>query len=272
MARIAKTTVTLGDAVIPVSPYQLGRLSPVARAKLEPELLPEPLANVKGLDLKGTWVESPLGRDWIVAYRILSEHGAPIVGEIRVFPNEPERVGAGQWSAEFLGSQATAPPGGITGRVLGGIRLSEPLKAAGELLRRLRIQDPGSERTLAGRGLATTTLRRRGRKGHGDRFYAQVAQDYVSALEAGSMSPATDVARRRRLGSTGPARIRDLLHEARRRNLLTPATARGRRGQADLTPRGRMILADVPADVPATTSTQPHSTPRQPRAKKKPTR
>lgn len=192
------------------------------------------LRTARQIDLRSTWVEDCLG-GWMVAYRIVSQDGAPVVGEIRIFPFEETRKRPGLWSGELLGAKAKAPHGGITAELLRRIRVTEPLTVAGKILERFRQLAPWH---LDAREL-TAPLRRRGPKGHPDRFYAEVAQEYVAAFKAGSRSPAGDVARRRRLT---PARIRDLLHEARRRRLLTPATMHGR-GGGDVTPRGRAAIA-----------------------------
>ncbi|MEX2223016.1 MAG: hypothetical protein WEG40_14585 [Candidatus Rokuibacteriota bacterium] len=270
MAKVEKTWVSVRDAWVPVAAWEIAGLSEPVRRRLHlRQLTKDDNPSLTEMAVQDIWVESPLSDDWLVAYRILSQHGAPVVGEVRVFPNEPDRRAAGRWSAEYLeGSRALVPAGGITRQVLDRIRLSTPLAEAGELLKKIRAADPEAFET---RGLTTMQAPRRGRKGHGDLFYAQVVRDYVTAVEAGSPSPAIDVARRRRLGRRGPARVRDLLHEARHRGLLTPAPVRGRRG-GDLTPLARALLAaaeNVPANVPATTKNRPHSTPRQPRAKKK---
>ena len=235
MPKLAKTRVHIREAWVPVRAGEATRHDWALGLTLE---LREPRTKVDELHISETWVESPLGADWIAAYRIVADHGVPVIGEVRIFPNEDEHPKAGSWSGEYV-ARPVVPSGGLTRRVLDQIKLTEPMSKAGEFMERIRaFAAPQLER----RGLATTKARRRrGRKGHGDLFYAQVARDYVAAVEAGSSSPATDVARRRRLGANGPARIRDLLHEARRRGFLTPAPVRGRRG-GDLTPQGRAIL------------------------------
>lgn len=78
---------------------------------------------------------------------------------------------------------------------------------------------------------------RPGRRGRGDRFYAEVAALYVRALDR--PAPVKQVATWLKYSTS---RVRDLLHEARRRGLLT-GSPRGRAG-GELTQRGRDLLVD----------------------------
>jgi hypothetical protein len=176
--------------------------------------------DAREMKIEDTWIESPLGKDWVVAYRILAQGGAPVVGEVRIFPTETKRRHPGQWSAEFLGARASAPPGGLTSRLLRRVRLGANLKEAGKIIKWWYESHPEAIAPLTERGLVAAPRRPtgRGRKGHPDLFYALLADEYVAAVQARSPRPAVDVARRRRLKA---ARVRDLLHEARHRGLLT---------------------------------------------------
>ncbi|MGH9380853.1 MAG: hypothetical protein ACRD2Z_09610, partial [Thermoanaerobaculia bacterium] len=78
---------------------------------------------------------------------------------------------------------------------------------------------------------------RRGPKGWPDEDYARLADAYLKACESGSRSPVADVAAER--GMTADA-LRQALHRARRRGLLTRQTT-GRAG-GELTPRARALL------------------------------
>lgn len=77
-----------------------------------------------------------------------------------------------------------------------------------------------------------------GRRRQPDEFYAAVAAAYVQALEAGSRSPARDIADAR---SYSRSMVNNWIHEARRRDLLTEAPP-GRAG-GELTERARALLA-----------------------------
>jgi hypothetical protein len=70
-----------------------------------------------------------------------------------------------------------------------------------------------------------------------DDLYARVAEAYVAAFNAGSRTPAADVARRWKMSA---GKIRDLLFKARRRGLLTAAPD-GKLG-GELTDKARELL------------------------------
>jgi hypothetical protein len=72
--------------------------------------------------------------------------------------------------------------------------------------------------------------------GRDDLPYARLARDYVTA-NRGSRSPVKDLAEAR---GERPARIRDMVHEARERGLLSPANS-GVRGGV-LLPRAEALL------------------------------
>jgi hypothetical protein len=79
--------------------------------------------------------------------------------------------------------------------------------------------------------------RRPGRKGRPDVFYAELAKKYVELLE-GTSTPTKDLAER--LGYS-PSSVRDFLHQARRRELLSPAV-KGMAG-GELTNKAMWLLA-----------------------------
>lgn len=78
---------------------------------------------------------------------------------------------------------------------------------------------------------------RTGRAGRDDRFYAQIARQYVDAIRRGSGKPVEDVAAQTKYNAST---IRDMLHRARRRGLLTPA-GQGKAG-GNLTKRAERLL------------------------------
>jgi hypothetical protein len=103
-------------------------------------------------------------------------------------------------------------------------------------------------RILPGADTVAPRPRERRNVGRDDRFYARLAAEYVQRLAAGSVHPVKDLAAKR--GET-PGRIRDQLHEARVRGLLSKGEA-GKRG-GYLLPRARQLLGGV----------QPTPTPRR---------
>lgn len=193
------------------------------------------------------WVEVPLGRSWIVAYRIVNDHGTPVVGELRIFPAEEDRPALGQWSGELLGANAKVPRRGITTRQLRAVRVLAYLRYMADQVARLRAKAPDLAKDWGwGEGGATPARRskspvgsRRGRKGRPDEFYADIAAAYVLTLARDSKRPIQDIATRRRLD---PGQVRDMIREARKRKLLTAAKA-GVRGGV-LTPAGMAFFPE----------------------------
>ena len=196
-----------------------------------------------------TWVEAPIGEEWTAAYRLVVQNGFPVVAELRIFPAEPGRRDSqrdpGRWGGEVLGAKARAPRGGITARLLRQVKVGEHYKFVGDFLRWVQKQygrEPfGPDQPLGRRGLtvpASTHVPERGRRGRSDADYARVAAAYVEAFNAGSRHPVVDAAQALR---APPARMRDMVHQARCRGLLTPSTKQGRRG-GQLTPRACALL------------------------------
>jgi hypothetical protein len=187
---------------------------------------------------RGVWVEAPIGDAWTASYRIVVQRGVPVVGELRIHPHDAyTRRHPGEWRAAFLQAAAEAPEGGLTARLLRNVRVGAHMKVMKQILERFA----GDLKDL---GLTMPTPRRAARpvkiqeRTHGrDATYARLAEAYVAAWAAGSRTPATDVARRWKLSA---AKVRDLLHKARRRDLLTD-TPSGKIG-GELTDKARELL------------------------------
>jgi hypothetical protein len=169
-----------------------------------------------------TWIDVPLGAEWVIAYRLVSEQGVPVVGELRVFPAEPNRPGPGTWSGEFRGTLARVPHGGITARLLRRLRVRAYVRSLPEVLRRIR-EMPDVAGSL-GWAPPPTPVQPRvggpGRKGRPPVFYAAIARDYARAVKRGSSQPIKDVARQWEEESE---KVREMVRRARRLNLLTAA-------------------------------------------------
>lgn len=186
--------------------------------------------------VRETWVESELGDGWRAAFRMLIQDGLPVVGEIRVYPAEPD-ADPGRWSAEIVGDRADVPAGGVTGRLLRRIHVDAArdtfgeMQAAGFLLGIDATTPPDFERI---RHHATHNP---GRRGHPDTFYAAAAAAYLTHIHAGATTPTEALAAELGL----PAwRVRDIVKAARIRGLLTQPP-RGRAG-GELTPAGQTAL------------------------------
>ena len=190
-------------------------------------------------------------RDWMVSYRVVPQDGQLVVAEIRIEP--------GAYTEDELEGRTKppVPPGGLVAReVRGAIRTGEALDAARDKLRRLydhaeRPAPPNAafEFTLP-EGFAFTrevvdAPPRVGRSGRPDSFYAQYAAAYVDAIANGSKSPVKDVAVQL---NEQPEYVRDVLHNARRRGLLT-RPPKGRSG-GQLTDKARAVLACSGSEKP----------------------
>jgi hypothetical protein len=188
------------------------------------------------------WWHGPINDDWAVAFRLVLQEGQPVVGEVRVFPNElgdPDHDNyAGQWSAEVEGSHAQVPVRGVTSAVLKQVKLSA-LESLPDVIGWVRTQQPAHIDNLARHEL-TPEMRgrmRRGPKGPSDKQLAGLARAYVDLVSGDCANPNEVLAKRRKVK---PQRIRDLIHAARNRGILSPAT-RGRRG-GYLTEWGQSLL------------------------------
>jgi len=188
------------------------------------------------------WLEVSIDDTWLAAVRLVIQDGHVVVAEVRVFPREraPGAGVAGLWSAEVLGNRASAPRGGITSRLLRKIPIGEyPAHVRSVIGPWHQIEGMPRESVTVGFPGVVVAERPRPERNTGrpDWFFAQLAADYVDAVASGSRRPVADLARRRRFP---PARIRDMLHEARERGLLSRGE-RGRRG-GYLLPRAMEIL------------------------------
>lgn len=198
------------------------------------------------------WVEAVVNEQWMAAYRLVpGPHREPVIAEIRIFPRERARGRPpGRWSAEVLGLDTTIPEGGLSAEVVRQVRIGEHRQVGAAFSRWLdeerttrqstfRGQTAPALGALAGQTFTLSTLEpKRGRPPiRSEQFYAKLARDYAERVAQGSPRPTTDVARRRRLSA---ARVRDMLHEARKRDLLS-SVGQGRSG-GELTPKALAIL------------------------------
>ena len=58
-----------------------------------------------------------------MAYRLLQHGGYPVIAELRLFPSETPKRGAGKWSGRI----ASVPTGGITARLLRSVPLGSDI-------------------------------------------------------------------------------------------------------------------------------------------------
>jgi hypothetical protein len=144
-----------------------------------------------------------------------------------------------------MGVQATVPEGGITAELGRRVRIGEHRRVGRQFARWLEEAEfPGlkalaeSGAPITGYVLEPAVTAKRGRpRIHFDEFFAKLAKEYGQKTAEGSPRPTADLARLRGLSAS---RMRALLHEARKRGLLT-RTSQGRSG-GGLTDRASAIL------------------------------
>lgn len=188
------------------------------------------------------WLEVP-DPIWTVAYRLIVQSQGIAVAEIRVYPTEPATEGdAGEWSREA----DRVPDGGLSGRRLREIGVSEHQRLASEVTAKFReaMGEPRFDAFMGDRVLSDQQLGSLSNASElsSDRAtrLAQIAGLYVSAATAGDRSPVASVADQ--LGMSRPS-VRDRLHDARELGLLertVPGKAGGR-----LSTEALELLAEV---------------------------
>jgi hypothetical protein len=187
------------------------------------------------------WIEAPVDDHWTVAFRLVSnEELHPVVGEIRIFPAEHKRE-PGRWSAEVRGVEAKVPSGGITARLLRNVRFGVAEAKIRELMQWLQDRyagmdhDPDMLEQTSFRPAPSKGRSTRGRKPQPDKFYAQLASDYLDECPFGR--PIAYLAEQRGLPINT---VRDLIHYCRTHGFLTKV-GRGKRG-GELTPKAQALL------------------------------
>lgn len=177
-----------------------------------------------------TWLRVVLpGGEWVAAYRLTPQDGRYVVGEVRLFPNEPKGAHPGQWSAERLGNDAPVPPGGLPARLIRAVKVTDHLAYVAKITQKDQGARYGAAAQLAKQGFSDPSAS--GKRGYSDLFYARVAAQYVVLLDSGASKPIRML--RKELADQGrhlsEASVRDLVRRARDRGLLTK-THRGRAG------------------------------------------
>ncbi|MEO6026653.1 MAG: hypothetical protein ABIR79_07305 [Candidatus Binatia bacterium] len=198
------------------------------------------------------WEESPVDANWMTAARLVYEGYDLVIGELRVFPRDKvaddDRVeDPREWSADLLGQYARVPHGGLSARLLRQVRLKHADRRSGLLRlyaeRHPRLFEPsGRLHTLGMKKPKVEADSKRGAR-RSDTFYAVLAAEYVEAMARDPQRPVLVLAKRRGLQAS---RVRDMLHTARKRGLLTSGT-QGRSG-GGLTARTIELLGERTAN------------------------
>lgn len=182
----------------------------------------------------------PVDESWMAAYRLGIQPGGIVITELRVFPREQTAARPpGLWSARTRGIDAIAPPGGITARLLRSVPLAEHYQFDKEFHSLGRTRAIWSPKKADSRSSpAKVPLRRRGPKGRPDEFYAKIARHYAEAVRSGTTRPVAETAKKLNLKEP---QVRDFVHQARRRGLLSK-TRQGRVGGL-LTEKAERLLS-----------------------------
>lgn len=162
----------------------------------------------------------------------LSDSGVAVGFEVRPLGSVPYGVRGGR-------RKLTADPTPITARMMHSLPVGE-LQRAAVLIERRHLSHLA---TMSPRFVewaeAMKAAPRPGRRGRDDRFYAALARDYVVVLSTSS-SPVADLGEKYAMSRS---QVRNLLHEARQRGLLTTPATRGQAG-GELTDRARALLEE----------------------------
>jgi hypothetical protein len=203
----------------------------------------------------GLWSICSFG-DWRFDYRFIEQDSEIVVSELRIAP-APRGGTEEQWHSRTRerpkrrkGSsyeEPDVPADGLTARTVRN-GLSFMLALDGARFRgQFDLRQSGVPRREGSffTDEALNAPQRVGRRGRPDRHYAALAKAYVDAVESGAAAPVDAVARR--VGKNwSHDRVRDALHRARQRGLLTKPP-RGRAG-GQLTDKALALLAEKPKE------------------------
>lgn len=191
------------------------------------------------------WLEVELDDGWIAAYRLVAQGGQPVIGEIRVYPNEKAPRDAGRWSADHLGTKAPVPFGGIPARILRQLRVREHLALLDEIVER-QHERQSFRLNLIDHGLEQVA-KEAGRRGRSDHFYAEIASAYVAFT--GERDPIRQLCKKlakEKALHFAESTVRDFVNQARDRGLLS-RSPKGRPG-GELTPKALELLGRATSD------------------------
>lgn len=175
----------------------------------------DPVTRAKGASIRVT-AAHPDTEDWNVVVLFMVDDGIMRVREVTVAP-----------------SKTGDPHVELTASIMRRVGTQEIGEQVHWLLKSLGTQMTSARSVKA----EYRTNPRPGRRGRGDRYYAEVAEQYFRHLD--KRAPVQALAEQ--LG-VSPTQARDLVHAARQRGLLTGGGTRGRRGGV-LTQKALELLA-----------------------------
>jgi hypothetical protein len=164
------------------------------------------------------WVEMPHQDGWWITAIYAITDGEPTLAELRIIPGDGREQDEdahdfGEWSLSLAGLASTSAP--LTSRLLRDISLTKLKEATKPGLRRMNL-GTSKFRAIADSFIASGT--KPGRKGNPDEHYLPVAIRYAELVASGDRSPVATLASQLQQSQS---QARDLIHETRRRGLLT---------------------------------------------------
>lgn len=173
---------------------------------------------------------------WFVSAVFLQEGDQLVMAELKVFPGPGPRTDRraarrkpGEWSGRHDALEPM-PDGGVSARLLRCIRLTD----LQQLVLSSLPEGASMDGPMPG---GTARVGRPGSAGRPDRQYAEWAFRYAKKLAEGSRSPIKDLAAEH---GRSPGQVRDLIHDARVRGLLSKE--RQGRAAGSLTPKAIRLL------------------------------
>ena len=156
-------------------------------------------------DADGEWQETDLDTGWTVREQMTLQAGRRVVSTL-----------------EIVSTSRTVPAGGVTARLLRRIKVGQLARG---LQQRIATYFGAATADRVFEHLQWTSgkrsRRRPRRRRTDDRYYAELARDYVTLWQAGDRTPAQTLAR---LRAVRPEHLRSHIHLARANGFLSDTT------------------------------------------------
>ncbi len=185
-------------------------------------------------------IETVLDNGWMVIQHLEMQDGRRVVGEIRVCPAPPKSPIRDGRNPGDRPTDGVVPLGGITARLLKTIPVGRPEALLDDYRDWIaKFFGPEALGRFDKHNAQPNRTRRRAPKSQraSDRYYAELARDYVLFAHQKSRKPIDQLAV---LRGVPPKRIRSHVHLARANGFLTQ-TGRGKVG-GELTAKARRLL------------------------------
>ncbi len=191
----------------------------------------------KDKEVQDAWYEIPVDENWTASFRLATQAGRPVVGELRIFPtNERNEPGVdynpGEWDAEYLGSEAPVPVGGLKATKVRKAPF-RALDSIAEIVGWVRSSnDPHGNEHLSAHGFIDDegSRRKRGPKGPSNEELVSYALEYLDLAAQGVRNPHTVLSDQHNHSTDHSVH---LITTARERSLLSsPVGLDGKGGRA----------------------------------------